>query len=76
MTIAIKHDAGWVVRTATEIEQTAGCHWCDIFMGYAPSATGISHLMLHPMIIVLLCSVLLDFLLLCLYICLLLISLC
>lgn len=51
MTIAIKHDTGQIVRIAIEIEQTAGHHQYDIFMGYAPSATGI--LMLHTMITVL-----------------------
>lgn len=30
--IAIKHDAGWIVRIVTEIEQTAGHHWYDVFM--------------------------------------------
>ena len=68
VTIAIKHDTGWIVRIATEIEQTAGHHWYDFFMRYAPSANGISHLMLHPMIIVLLCCILLVLLLICFYI--------
>lgn len=35
VTIAIKYDTGWVVRITTEMEQTAGRHWCDIFMGYS-----------------------------------------
>jgi len=61
VTITMKYDTGRIFRITTEFEQTAGRHWCDIFMGYALSAIGISHLMLQPMIIVLLCSVLLDF---------------
>lgn len=68
VTLAIKHDTGWIVRIATEIEQTAGHHWYAIFMRYVPSANGISHLMLHPMIIVLLCCILLVLLLICFYI--------
>lgn len=32
VTIAIKYS--WVVRITTEMKQTAGHHWCDIFMGY------------------------------------------
>ena len=66
--IAIKHDTGRVVRIATEIEQTAGHHWYDVFMRCAPSANGIWQLMLHPMIIVLLCCILLVLLLICFYI--------
>lgn len=69
VTIAIKHDTGRIVRIATEIEQTAGHHWYDVFMRIAPSANGILHLMLHPMIIVLLCCILLVLLLICFYVC-------
>lgn len=66
--MAIKHDTDQIVRIATEIEQTAGRHWYGVFMRYVPSANGISHLMLHPMTIVLLCCILLVLLLICFYI--------
>lgn len=65
VTITIKHDTGWIVRIATEIEQTAEYHWYDVFMRYVPSANGILHLMLQPMIIVLSCCILLVLLLIC-----------
>lgn len=68
MGIAIKHDVGWIVRIATEIEQSAGHHWYDVFMGHAPSANGILCLVLHPMTIVLLCCISLVLLLICFYI--------
>lgn len=57
-----------LVRIATKIEQTAGHHWYYVFMRYAPSANGITHLMLHTMIIVLLCCFLLVLLLICFYV--------
>lgn len=63
VTIAIKHDTGWIVRSAAEIEQTAGHYWYDVFMRYVPCANGILHLMLHPMIIALSCCILLVLLL-------------
>lgn len=50
----IRYDTDQIVKIATGIEQTARHHWCDIFTGYARSATGILHLTLHLMIIVLL----------------------
>lgn len=68
VTTAIKHDTGCIVRIATEIEQTSEHHWYGVFMRYAPSANGILHLTLHPMIVVLLCSILLVLLVICFYI--------
>lgn len=57
VTTAIKHDTGCTVRIATEIEQTSEHHWYGVFMIYAPSANGILHLILRPMIVVLLCCI-------------------
>lgn len=70
VTTAIKHDTGCVVRIVTEIEQTSEHHWYGVFMRYAPSANGILHLILHPMIAVLLCFILLVLLviLFCIYV--------
>lgn len=68
VTTAIKHDTGCIVRIATEIEQTSEHHWYGVFMRYAPSANGILHLILHPMIAVLLCCILLVLLVVCFYI--------
>lgn len=61
MAIAIRYDTDRIVKIATGIEQTARHHWYDIFMGYAPSATGILHLVLNLMIIVLLFCILFVF---------------
>lgn len=59
VTTAIKHNTSCIVRIATEIEQTSEYHWYGAFMRYAPSANGILHLILHPVIVVLLCCILL-----------------
>lgn len=76
VTTAIKHNTSCIVRIATEIEQTSEYHWYGAFMRYAPSANGILHLILHPVIVVLLCCILLVLLVIYFYICLSHISLC
>lgn len=39
----MRHDIDQTVKTVPGIEQTAKYHWYEIFMDYAPSATGILH---------------------------------
>lgn len=60
-----------LVRIATKIEQTAGHHWYYVFMRYAPSANGITHLIVtyydHCIIVLLFISFAVNmFLCLCL----------
>ncbi|KAK4825915.1 hypothetical protein QYF61_003410 [Mycteria americana] len=66
--VTVHHDAEEIHCVLERVKQDGGHHWWDTLLGWSPTATGILNKMLHPVVVLLMLTVLCFILTIALYV--------
>ncbi|KAK4830066.1 hypothetical protein QYF61_008404 [Mycteria americana] len=66
--VTVHHDADEIHRVLERVKQDGRYHWWDTLLGWSPTATGILNKMLHPVVVLLMLTVLCFILTIALYV--------